>query len=125
MLSHKLTVEQIEEVKDRFDVSSIVYLPVELQKLWSNIPPELTSINQYLHKVKGWLEERIEEKDYILIQGEFGAVYTMVQWAFEKKCVPIYATTERKYEESKGPDDHIITNRVFKHIRFRKYEENI
>jgi len=56
----------------------------------------------------------------VLIQGDFGAVYHMVNFAKELGLIPIYATTKRESIELKQ-GNKIIKKSIFKHIKFRKY----
>ena len=41
LFSHQLTPTQKDELKNKYKVDKIIYLPAELQDIWSNIPPEL------------------------------------------------------------------------------------
>ena len=59
--------------------------------------------------------------DYILIQGDFGACFLMVQFAFEKGFIPIYSTTEREAVETHGEDGSVSLTHRFKHRIFRRY----
>lgn len=79
-------------------------------------------MKKYVQPIKEWLERKINEGDYILIQGDFGMTYQLVKWAFSKNCRPIYATSKREVVEIRNKEK-IITNRVFKHVRFRFYEQ--
>jgi len=123
LFSHELTERQKREAYVDLGVGEICYLPRDLKELWSQIPPEIPKVAEYLQPVKEWLEERVNEGDYILIQGDFGATYQMVKWAFSKNCRPVYATTKRRAVEIRN-NGEIITNRVFEHVRFRFYEQS-
>ncbi len=70
--------------------------------------------------IRKWILKESKEHDYVLIQGEFGATFYLVDYCFNIKRVPIYATSIRQVEE-KAEDDITITNRTFKHVNFRKY----
>jgi len=67
------------------------------------------------------IKKPAEQPDYILIQGDFGAAYQLVRWAFAKGLRPIYATTERKVVENRD-GDKVNSKKVFKHVRFRFYD---
>ncbi len=123
LFSHELTDRQKKEARRDLGVKQIYYLPDDLKKLWSQIPPEIPEITEYVQPVKEWLTRRLNEGDYVLIQGDFGATYQMVQWAFSQNCRPIYATTKRKIVEIYN-NEEIITNRVFEHVRFRFYKQD-
>jgi hypothetical protein len=122
LFSHKLTEEQIRDAKENLKVSGFIYLPENLQKLWSNIPPDIENIGSYLTPIKEFLKQHAKEGDFILIQGDFGATYIMVNWAFKNGLIPVYATTKRVVREI-NDNGKIITVREFKHCRFRRYEK--
>jgi hypothetical protein len=123
LFSHKLTPAQIEDATQNWGISQIVYLPPQLQKLWSNVPPELDLKEveiQILKPIKRFLLENGKEGDRVLIQGDFGAVCRMVEFAKRRELVPLYATTRREVEERKE-GDKIVKISHFKHIRFRRF----
>jgi len=122
VFSHELSEKQKNEVYEKFDVEGIFNMPDSLKAIWSQIPADIPSVSEYIEPVKEWLEKNICERDYILIEGDFGATYLIVKWAFSKNCKPIYATTERKVTET-HVGEKIIVNRVFEHVRFRFYEK--
>ncbi len=121
IFSHELTEEQKFDLYKNWQVQEFVTLPAYLQALWSNIPPELESLDVYLTPLFEWLREKALPQDLVLIQGDFGAVYLAVQKAFELGLVPIYATTSREVRETKLADGSIRQERLFKHVRFRVY----
>ncbi|CAB3288132.1 conserved protein of unknown function [Methanocaldococcus lauensis] len=121
LFSHNLTDDQIKDAKENLKVDKFIYLPKELQNIWSNIPPEIEDITDYLKPIKEFLKNNANDGDYVLIQGDFGATYNMVNYAFENNLIPIYATTKRVVKEV-IEDGKVITIREFKHCRFRKYK---
>lgn len=122
LLSHELTEQQKKEAYEDLKVKNIYYLPEDLKALWSQVPPEIAEVTGHIQPIQEWLEMRVKEGDYILIQGDFGASYEMVNWAFTKKLKPLYATTRREVIES-YKNGIVITNRVFDHVRFRFYKK--
>ncbi|AAB99695.1 TPA: hypothetical protein HA335_02195 [Methanocaldococcus jannaschii] len=120
LFSHKLTDDQINDARKNLKVDEFIYLPKELQELWSNIPPDVDDIDNYLKPIKEFLEKHAKPNDYVLIQGDFGATYKMVNFAIDKNLIPIYSTTKRIAKDI-YKDGKIITIRKFKHCRFRKY----
>ena len=118
LFSHKLTDAQIEDAK-KLGVDEFVYLPEDLQKKFSNVPPELENIKEYARDFEEFLKDA-NVNDYILIQGDFGLTCHMVQYAKKKKLVPVYATTKRVSKDLRK-DGKIIKVSEFKHIKFRKY----
>ena len=121
LFSHKLTLEQERDLRENWEVKNIFGLPDHLQKLWSNIPPDLTNLSSYLKPIKDWLKENGKRGDLVLIQGDFGAVYIMVNYCFKLGLVPVYATTEREARERISPKGEVVINRVFRHKIFRVY----
>ena len=123
IFSHKLTQEQVDELKKKWEVSHFLSLPEKLKSLWSNIPPELEEIKFYLSPVIQWLEREAKPHDIALIQGDPGAVYIMVNKAFKIGLIPIYATTKRVVKEHISADGTVQQIRIFLHNRFRVYEK--
>lgn len=75
LLSHKLTQEQIVALKNELHIKNIIYMPENLQTIWSNIPPENKSIYEILSPIRLWLKNNAKLDDYALIQGDMGATY--------------------------------------------------
>ena len=119
LFSHKLTDEQIEDAKKSFGVDEFVYLPEDLQKIWSNIPPEIEDIKPLLEPIKDFLRNNAKKGDFVLIQGDFGAVVEMVEFV-RFWLISVYATTKRVSKEIKK-DGKIVKVSEFVHVRFRKY----
>ena len=122
LFSHRLTPSQQDELKNKFKVDKIIYLPVELQRTWSNIPPGVPSIKNQLQDILNWLKENSNPKDLVLVQGEFGAVFITVDFCEKAGLIPIYSTTKREVEEKTLPDEIVQTKRNFAHVRFREFE---
>ena len=123
VFNHTLTTLQESSAKTSLGVERVIDLPPLLKNLWSVVPPELPGLLNYLQPLKDWLVERAQFSDYILIQGDFGATYLMVKFAFENGLVPVYSTTVRNAIEEHNADGSVRLLHHFKHIRFRKYEE--
>jgi hypothetical protein len=119
LFSHKLTPEQIEDAKKSLKIKEFIYLPKNLQKKWSNVPPELEDLSEYAKEFEEFIKSA-NKGDYVLIQGDFGLVYKMVSYSKKLSLKPIYATTKRVSKEIKK-DGKIIKISEFKHIRFREY----
>ena len=120
-LSHQPTREQIKQARLDFNITDFVSLPQDLQKLWSNVPPDLKSLKTYLSPFDEFLKEQAKAGDFVLIQGELGATYTMINTAKSLELNPIYATTKRMVKEELI-NDKIIKTSVFEHVLFRDYE---
>lgn len=121
LFSHKLTDNQNKIAKEEFKINEFIYLPKDLQEKWSSIDPSLDSVDEELKTIKDWILEIGNKGDYILIQGDYGAMYNMVNFSKIKDLVPIYSTSERKAREIKNNDGTIETTHIFRHVRFRRY----
>ncbi len=102
-------------------VDHFIPLPSDLQQIWQGIPPMQEQLYPFLSPVRQWLETKAKPKDFILIQGDFGATYLMVNFAIEKNLVPVYATTKRNAVEKTLDDGSIKMEHIFSFCRFRRY----
>lgn len=117
LMSHTITEQQMNDAQSTLDVEKIVTLPTDI---WSQIPAETESVESSLLPLKAQLATYAKKGDVLLVQGDYGATFNMVQFAKEIGLVPVYATSERKaYEVVEG--EKITTVREFRHVRFRKY----
>lgn len=120
LFSHSLTDEQIDDAKNTLGVDEFVSLPDSIQQAWSSVPPELDGVGGYAEAFYEFLSHRAKKGDFVLISGDFGLCYLLVQWCKVHDFIPVYATTKRDTEEietSKG----IERKSTFKHVRFRRY----
>ncbi|KGG79641.1 CRISPR-associated protein Csx20 [Caloranaerobacter azorensis] len=120
VMSHELLDFQVEEAKFKLGVDTIKTLPDNLKQIWSNLNPKGELPVGELNLVRDWILKESYEGEYVLVQGEFGATFYIVDFCFKYNRIPIYATTARKVEETKV-DNKVITKRVFVHENFRKY----
>ncbi len=117
LMSHDITRQQMSDAKRTFHVHSFITLTADI---WSQIPAETESVESSLLQLKAQLVTYANKGDLLLVQGDYGATFNMVQFAKEKGIVPVYATSRRKaYEVVEG--EKITTVREFQHVRFRKY----
>lgn len=121
IFNHQATHRQEEDARASLGIERIVDLPPDLKDLWSQIPSDLHEIMGYLEPVKNWLKSYARENDYVLIQGDFGACYLMVNFAFVTGLIPIYSTTEREAAEEYRKDGTVNLVHQFRHRIFRKY----
>lgn len=122
LFSHELTQDQVKDARATLNITEFVPLSLDLEGLWKNIPPTKPSLSEHLEPIRKWMKGRGDPGDYILIQGDFGAVYLMVNFAFSIDLIPIYSTTEREVVEKAMPDNMVRSERVFRHKIFRRYE---
>lgn len=120
LFSHKLTQSQKEDAISSLKVYDFVYLPDDLQELWSNIPADLTNLNNFLMPIKEYIKNNAKVNDIILTQGDFGAVYEMVNFTKNLGLIPVYSTTKREIK-TEEIDGKIVKSSVFEHIKFRKF----
>ncbi len=123
LISHPLNQSQKDNILSQLNIDNIVLLPEELLKQWSSIPPEMESIKEIILPIKNFLDENAKSGDYVLVQGDMGATYIVVNYAFEKGLIPCYSTTKRITLREENNQDTINLSKQFKHIIFRKYEK--
>ncbi len=116
LFSHALTGDQEEDANKCLNIREFVPLSPDLRKLWMNIPPTKSSLHDYLSPFRSWLKENVN-------YGDYGAVYSMVNFAFSVGLIPVYATTERVMVEMRMQDNTVKSERIFKHKMFRRYEK--
>ena len=119
LLNHALTDAQKSEAKERFNIEKFVNITNEK---WSNIPPQIDNLSDFLSEFALTLKSNAKKGDYLFIQGDFGATYTLVRFAINLGITPIYATTRRIYVEVIENGEKII-KKSFIHERFRAFRE--
>lgn len=118
LFSHILLEDQILELKNTFLCDEIIYLPRKLQELWSNVEDEKDCSQLFFE----FLKRNLKENDYVLIQGEWGLTYKMINFCKKNKFIPIYSFSKRvAHEEIKN--GVIQKTSYFKHIKFKEYRE--
>jgi len=121
LFSHRLTESQEQYAREKMGVEKFIYLPEELQHLWSNVPPDLDSLESYLEPLKEYLNKMLREECVLLIQGDFGAVHQMVNFCSLKNIQSYYATTKRDVIEYTDKNNRSVKKSVFEFRRFREY----
>lgn len=123
LFSHLLDEIQKKDAEKNMNVNEIIKLDEKNQIIWSNINPleETQEKNKNIDKIKSFVREKIEKNDYILIQGEWGYVFDMVNWAKQNGFIPIYSATNREYEEIENQDGSKKIIHTFKHIKYKSY----
>lgn len=119
LFSHRLTDEQIQDAQASLDVSpeDMIHMPEALQQDFSNVPPELESVEPWVEPLRNWLGQVAQVGDYVLIQGDFGLVVSLVSYCRARHLRPLYSTTERQVVM----EDNGKKTSIFKHIRYRFY----
>ena len=119
LLNHMLTQNQIAELKERFDITEIVYPSEELSKKWAQIPPSIELDFSIVKSVVEYLNSA-STGDIFIIQGETGASFMLVDYALKKHLVTIYAVTARVSKEV-AAGEQVVKQNVFEHVCFRQY----
>lgn len=122
IFNHTFTDDQRADAFVSLGVGRIVDMPTDIKTTWRSIPPDLLTIEAYLEPVHGWLNANARKDDYALIQGDFGACFIMVNYAFKIGLIPVYSTTSRKMKEDLLEDGSIRLTHHFQHRIFRRYE---
>ncbi len=120
LFSHKLTTQQEKDAKESLGVEKFVALPDDLQNLWSNIPPELKELDEYLIPLKEFIKANANEGDYVLIQGDFGGCFEMVNFVKTLGLIAVHSTTKRDTVE-RVADGKVEKFSKFEHVIFRSY----
>ena len=121
LFSHFLTERQKEEIFNVFNITQIIDPPDRVRETMRNIPPVLESIKDSLSFIIDWLKINLSPQDYVLIQGEFGATFLLVDAAFKLGGIPVYSTTKRIHKETRE-HEQVHIEKIFEHERFRVYE---
>lgn len=124
LFSHSLTDSQKSDIQKnlRIKESNIVQLPEDLKIKFSKVPPDLKSIKKFSGQFTEWIKRNAEAGDYVLIQGDYGVSFLLVDFCLKNRLVPLYATTERIQQEEKNPDGSVTIKKKFTHKLFRRYE---
>jgi hypothetical protein len=120
LFSHNLTPDQKNDAMTTFGVEEFLPLEADLQKLWSNIPADLVTLEEYLAPIKTFVTAHLNPEDVALIQGDFGATCHIAHFVRELGGIGVYATTVRDVVEK---EEHgvIVKTSIFKHVRFRVF----
>jgi len=121
LFNHTLTASQKDDAVKVLGVTHIEEPPREILDLWSQIPPHLQDLYSYLEPVRKWLKISTRPGDYLLLQGDFGAVFLLVEFANRIKIMPVYSTTERIVVEKPLAGGTVKLEHQFKHIIYRHY----
>jgi hypothetical protein len=121
LFNHTLTAGQAFDARVSLGIERLVLAPPDILAIWSSVPPEAAELAAHLRPVFAWLDEEVADGDCVLVQGDFGAVYLVVNFALARRCIPVYSTTEREAVEEHQPDGSVWLTHRFRHRRFRRY----
>jgi hypothetical protein len=121
LFNHCLTAPQETDARISLGVGCIVLPPLEISQRWVEIPPDAEELTAYLAPIFSWLRSEAHSGDFVLIQGEFGATFLLVNEAIRLGLTPIYSTTRREAVEEHAPDGRVHLRHTFSHVRYRRY----
>ncbi len=121
LINHTLTQRQIAELKNSYGSDcKIVFPPDDIKAYWAQIPSLSYLENESILKNICWLDEA-KSNDVILVQGDFGATFMIVDFSLKKGLIPIQSVTKRiETEECEG--EKIYRHYIFEHECFRVYK---
>ncbi|MEA2113990.1 MAG: CRISPR-associated protein Csx20 [Thermodesulfobacteriota bacterium] len=122
LFNHLLTDSQADQARQELGVQDIVVPPEEVSRCWVDIPPEPISIRDVLNPVFSWIDREIPAGSFLLVQGDFGACYLVLEHVAGREITPVYATTRRQAVEQRVGNDTVRLTHTFRHVRFRQYE---
>jgi len=121
LFSHTLTPSQREDISTTLNITEIYSLSTPLQAIWSQVPTDRDLVmSEYLKEIKDFVLSHLDNGDYLLIQGDFGATYTMVNFAKKYGFVPLYSVN-RRISSEKIEDGIVKKYSEFRHQFFREY----
>lgn len=121
LFNHALTPEQRADAQSGLGVGLFIEPPRDVRGLWSNLDPESEGLFEALAPVRQWLAANARPGDFVLIQGDFGACWLMVEQARTLGVTPIYSTTRREAREDHLEDGSVRLMHHFRHVRYRVY----
>lgn len=121
LFNHRLTARQEEDARASLGIASITLPPADIRAVWAQVPADIDALADYLAPVFSWLAETARPRDFVLIQGEFGATCLAVGEAFRLGLVPVYSTTRRQAIEEHRADGRVEIQHTFAHVRYRRY----
>ena len=72
-----------------------------------------------IREVTDWLSSA-NQNDVLIVQGEFGSTFMIVDYALRKNLIPVHAVTKRVAQETR--EGEVVKRQyVFEHVCFRKY----
>ena len=120
LINHQLTDNQIKELYEKYSVSNIRYPDSQLSEIWSQIPATHKLDKAPVYSVVNWLETALHG-DVVIIQGEVGSTFMLVDYALKNKLIPIHAVSKRISKEVRI-GEQVQKQNIFEHICFREYE---
>ena len=123
LFNHTLTPGQQEDARTSLGAEAIIAPPVDISRLWSQLPPNDKSLASLLAPVRDWLDVVTVPGDHVLIHGDFGACFLMATHTMSRGLIPVYSTTERHTFEETLDDGSVHMVHRFRHVLYRRYGE--
>ena len=120
LLNHNLTERQLAELRDSFAVCDVLYPSEELSRLWSQVPATKRLDTSVIESIIGWLTSA-RKGDLLIVQGEAGSTFMMVDYALKTGLIPLHAVTKRVAQEVRS-GEQVQKQHIFEHVCFREYE---
>lgn len=121
LLNHELTQKQRDELHSTYGVETILQPPEDVSRIWAQMPADRELNKNTIEKIIAWLSNG-QAGSIVVVQGEFGATFAIVDYALKKGLVPIYAATKRIAKETRN-GEKVHREYIFEHVRFRKYRQ--
>jgi hypothetical protein len=121
VLNHQLSPEQREDARRRWGVYEFLTMPPHLAATWANIDPHGALDLDVATAIVDWVRSVAPVGSPVVVQGEAGMTFEVVNRLIVAGYVPVYATSERKVVETVLPDGSTETRRIFEHVQFRAY----
>ena len=91
--------------------------------MWSQIPAVEEIDMNVINAVINWLSSA-NQNDVLIVQGEFGSTFMVVDYALKKNLIPVHAVTKRIAQETR--EGEIVKRQyVFEHVCFRRYKYSL
>ena len=119
LLNHDLTKEQLNELKNDFNVDEIVTISPDNAKKFAQVT--LDSYNDVIDSVNAEIKQL--KPDYMFIQGQPGVVHNIVN--DNPDVVSLFAFTQRISVDTPNADGTVTKTNVFKHQKFMKYARTL
>lgn len=122
LLNHQLTTEQHNNIISFFNSEAVITSPpAVVSDYWCNVNPNGSLSDTGISTVFDWLKT-ISKDSAIIVQGEYGATYMVVDWCIKNGIAVYYITTNRNADEQTNTDGSSTITRIFRHAGLRKYE---
>lgn len=121
LMNHEMSEEQTGVAVNELKVDCFITMPPFIAAIWGNVDPEADFDKLEVEKVVKWLGETTVRRDYVLVQGDYGLTFAVVDWCLVNGRKAVYATTRRVAKESCN-EGVTIVQREFRFVKYRKYE---